>query len=248
LEASMSIDKLIFDFFLFSGVGWVIEVLYRSVRYKRPVNPGFLYGPYVPLYGAGATVLIMTHHFISGENILVRALVYLAVTTALEYLTGEALLLIFRKRYWDYSRNFMNLRGHICPSFSLAWAAASIVFELILYPISGFVAGHLTLAEIRTVNVAMAFAFMADFFYSSGLVYRAREAKVRYDDFVRERVRSIFGGFNRRRVMVPALDIARRRLVGIRNEIPDAGEVLRRYRSYRDDFVRRAGVLEWRKK
>jgi uncharacterized protein len=94
----MNLDFLFFYFFIFSFAGWVLEAVYRSLRYGRPVNPGFHFGPYLPLYGFGALVLMATGLAVSGENIYVRALAYLLVTTVLEYCTGEALLFFFRER------------------------------------------------------------------------------------------------------------------------------------------------------
>ena len=45
---------LAFLFFMGSLTGWGIELLYRRfVSQKKWVNPGFLSGPYLPIYGFG---------------------------------------------------------------------------------------------------------------------------------------------------------------------------------------------------
>ena len=33
--------------------GWVIELFFRRLNSKKWINPGFLHGPYLPLYGFG---------------------------------------------------------------------------------------------------------------------------------------------------------------------------------------------------
>ena len=48
-------------FYLYSFVGWVWESCYVSVKKGHWVNRGFLYGPFLPIYGFGAvTILIST--------------------------------------------------------------------------------------------------------------------------------------------------------------------------------------------
>jgi uncharacterized membrane protein len=168
----ISVDALIFHFFVFSISGWILELSYRTWENRRIVNPGFNHGPYVPIYGLAAVVLILAHSFIATSPFYVRALVYLAVTTGLEYVTGEIILFIFKKRYWDYSQNFINLRGHICPAFSFAWVLACFIFEFLLYPASEGIMGRFTLAQIRIFNLSLMFILTVDFIYSSGLAGR----------------------------------------------------------------------------
>lgn len=56
---------LLFLFFIGSLIGWVIELFFRRFcspngrTTKKWVNPGFLVGPYLPLYGSGLCVLYM---------------------------------------------------------------------------------------------------------------------------------------------------------------------------------------------
>ncbi len=49
---------IIFSFCLFSIMGWILEVSYRSLRAGWFVNPGFLKGPYLILYGTGSLMLM----------------------------------------------------------------------------------------------------------------------------------------------------------------------------------------------
>ena len=47
-----------FVFMVFSGVGWVLELFFRRfVSAKKWVNPGFLKGPCLPIYGTGVVVM-----------------------------------------------------------------------------------------------------------------------------------------------------------------------------------------------
>ena len=46
-------------FFVYSVLGWVWESCYVSVKSKRWVNRGFLHGPWLPIYGSGAVVVLL---------------------------------------------------------------------------------------------------------------------------------------------------------------------------------------------
>lgn len=163
------IDGLFFQFVLFSIAGWLLEVSFRTIENRRFINPGFNIGPWIPLYGSAAVILSLTVTSVSGYPIYIRALFYLGVTTILEYVTGELLLLLFKKRYWDYSKNFKNIRGFVCPSFSLAWMVAAFVYEILLHPGTVQVISLLSVKTIRFANVTFMAALTLDFTYSSGL-------------------------------------------------------------------------------
>ena len=51
---------ILFLFFLGSTFGWVLELFYRRFfSAKKWLNPGFLVGPYLPLYGFGLILLYL---------------------------------------------------------------------------------------------------------------------------------------------------------------------------------------------
>ena len=45
--------QIVFIFYLGSTFGWTIELFFRRIVHKEWVNPGFLIGPYLPIYGFG---------------------------------------------------------------------------------------------------------------------------------------------------------------------------------------------------
>ena len=49
----------IFIFFIGSTAGWVLELFYRRIDHGKWVNPGFLVGPYLPIYGFGLCILLL---------------------------------------------------------------------------------------------------------------------------------------------------------------------------------------------
>ena len=45
--------QIVFIFYLGSTFGWTIELFFRRIVHKKWVNPGFLIGSYLPIYGFG---------------------------------------------------------------------------------------------------------------------------------------------------------------------------------------------------
>jgi len=123
-----------FFHFLFSILGWMLEVSYRSVCAKRFVNPGLLKGPYLILYGAGALILMAAASLLQGSNWGIKAFAYFTVTTGLELVSGFIAQYLFKTRLWDYSDQPFNYKGYICLKFSLCWILLALAFEYVVLP------------------------------------------------------------------------------------------------------------------
>lgn len=126
--------NILFSFCLFSILGWVLEVFYRSVRDRRFVNPGLLKGPYLILYGAGALILMGCVSLVHESNFLIRVFVYFAATTGIELISGFNAQCFFHTRLWDYSDQRFQYKGHICLKFSIYWILLAFAFEYLLLP------------------------------------------------------------------------------------------------------------------
>lgn len=116
-------------FYFYCFLGWIWETCYVSVCQGRWVNRGFMRGPFLPIYGSGAiVVLIFTLPFRTDAGLVF--IVGMASATLLEYATGVAMEKMFHVRYWDYSGKPLNLNGHICLLSSLAWGVFSVLLTL----------------------------------------------------------------------------------------------------------------------
>ena len=128
----------LFIFCIFSVVGWILEVAYRSIMTKRFVSPGFMTGCVVPLYGFGAVILNLICNLFnpitSNYKIIIIFILSVILLSVLEYFTGYILLKFFNLKLWDYSDRKLNINGFICLEFSLIWGFLSLVFYLFIYP------------------------------------------------------------------------------------------------------------------
>jgi uncharacterized membrane protein len=133
------------------------------------VNRGFMKGPFLPIYGSGAiVVLIFTLPFRTNGGLVF--VVGMASATLLEYCTGVAMEKMFHVRYWDYSNQPFNLNGHICLTSSLAWGVFSVI--LTLY-------GHTPverLAFFMNINILEFIVFALTVYISIDMYESVREA------------------------------------------------------------------------
>ncbi len=130
--------KILFIFALFSIVGWILEVIYRSLMVKKFVNPGFMTGCVVPIYGFGAIILNIICSALDGINsnnkILIIFLVSFLSLTLLEFISGYVLYKFMHVKLWDYSNYKFNYKGFICLRFSIIWGVCAFIFYFLVYP------------------------------------------------------------------------------------------------------------------
>lgn len=130
--------KYLFIFCLFSSIGWILEVLYRSRQEKKFVNPGFMSGCTLPIYGFGAVIMYIICNLFSKINsnykVILIFILSVIMLTILEYISGYLLLKLFSIRLWDYSDKKLNIKGFVCIYFSCIWGILSLVFYYLFYP------------------------------------------------------------------------------------------------------------------
>lgn len=136
-----SIIQWMFFFYFYCFFGWCFESCYVSVKKRKLVNRGFMRGPFLPLYGSGAIMMLVVSMPFQ-ENLVCVYLAGCVGATVLEYVTGVVMEALFKVRYWDYSNLKFNFQGHICLGSSLAWGALTIFMTGFLHkPVEVFVLG-----------------------------------------------------------------------------------------------------------
>lgn len=139
----MGLPELVWYFTVYAFMGFVLETAYRSLVVGKLVYPGFLYGPWLPIYGTGLLVVLLLLSPFKGNVWLFLVLAFL-LTSALEYVTGWLLETLMGMRLWDYREMFLNLHGRISLSYSLGWTALSGVFVYFIHPlVSGRLGGFI---------------------------------------------------------------------------------------------------------
>ena len=98
---------LAFLFFIGCIIGWVIELFFRRFVSNRELklwlNPGFLIGPYLPLYGCGLCILYLMAGLEGCFSSRAILFIFMAVLmTALEYIVGIIFIKNLHVKLWDY--------------------------------------------------------------------------------------------------------------------------------------------------
>ena len=121
-----TIIQWLFFFYFYCFFGWVFESTFVSVKSRKFVNRGFMRGPFLPIYGSGAIMMLVISMPFQ-DNILLTYFAGCIGATALELVTGMTMEALFKVRYWDYSNQKFNYKGHICLSSTIAWGFLTIL-------------------------------------------------------------------------------------------------------------------------
>ena len=103
-----------------------------SIKSIKLTNRGFMRGPFLPLYGSGAIMMLVVSMPFQDHLFLVYVAGCVGATV-LEYITGVTMEALFQVRYWDYSQNKFNFQGHVCLGTSLAWGVLTILMTEVVH-------------------------------------------------------------------------------------------------------------------
>ncbi|MGN1332310.1 MAG: hypothetical protein ACI4V0_06065 [Lachnospiraceae bacterium] len=175
----------LFFFYFYCFFGWCFESSYVSIKERKPVNRGFMRGPFLPLYGTGALMmLIVSAPF--RDNLFLTYIAGCIGATVLEYVTGVVMEALFRVRYWDYSDQPFNFQGHVCLGSSLAWGGLTILMTRVIHqPIENFV---LAIPEgiLTMITMVLSIGIAADFTLSFKAAMDLRDVLIRMEEAKKE--------------------------------------------------------------
>lgn len=133
MENYLYIVKIIMYFMIYSFFGWVMESVLKTLVQKKPVNSGFLYGPFCPIYGFGAIIMFLFLDTFK-DNIALLFVSGFLILSLWEYIVGWALEKIFHTKYWDYTNYKFNIKGRVCLTNSLFWGFLGVIFTKFIHP------------------------------------------------------------------------------------------------------------------
>ena len=73
-------NNVILYFIIYSFLGWCLESVYKTIIFKKPTNSGFLYGPFCPMYGIGAVIMLYASKL--SNNIFITFIMATLIFTA----------------------------------------------------------------------------------------------------------------------------------------------------------------------
>ncbi len=171
------VNGLIWDiliiFIIVSFVAWIIEFIKNNlfpkhtklinpnlfkIFGKKFINPGFLRGPYLPIYGFSA-LLIIGISFLE-ITLFSKLILFFFSNVLVELLSGIILLNYFDIRLWRYHKS--DYKGIICLSYSIWFFIASILFYFYIFPHYYIILNFIKSSFLVYVVLGLYFFFFID--------------------------------------------------------------------------------------
>ena len=161
-----SVWSLIAVFLSLSVIGWLWEVGMHLVSYGEFVNRGVLHGPWLPIYGTGAVLILTMLYRFRGRPVLEFCSTIL-LCGFLEYMTSLVMeIATGGMKWWDYSGYFLNLNGRICAEGLLVFGVGGLAIVYVIAPVIDGLIGEVNEKRIMAVCSALIILFAADAVYS----------------------------------------------------------------------------------
>jgi uncharacterized membrane protein len=121
----------------------------------KKLASGFLKGPYLPVYGFG---LILIYAISLFEMNIISKIVFFAFSIILlEFIAGLIFVKYYKINLWNYSEEWLNFMGIVCPLYSFYFVALSLAFYFLIFP-------HLSVALSFTEGNHIAYFVLGAFY------------------------------------------------------------------------------------
>lgn len=126
-------------FFIYSIIGYIFESILKL--FIPNMHNGILFGPWVPVYGIGCSLIIIIMRFVFNRikvnrffKIFLVFIISMITLTLLEFIGGNLIELMTNKVYWDYSNLLFNFGHYIALEISLVWGIMSLIIIYVIKP------------------------------------------------------------------------------------------------------------------
>ena len=154
--------NLVWLFFIYSFVGWCVEVCHAAICRRQFVNRGFVNSPLCPIYGVASTLFAIFLPELTA-NPFFLFLWGMVLATLLEYSTGLIMERIFKRKLWDYSHIRYNLGGYVCVRYSFLWGILALVTMLFVNPFLCSILGMIPYPVSLVIQWTAAILLLLDF-------------------------------------------------------------------------------------
>ncbi|MDY2892798.1 MAG: putative ABC transporter permease [Candidatus Faecisoma sp.] len=167
-------------FFIYSVIGWFVEVTYVYIGTKKFINRGFLIGPYIPIYGYSALImaLYLTQY---KDNPLTVFLLAIFICIFIEYMISFNMEKLFNARWWDYSNSKFNINGRVCLKNGLGFGFLSLLLIYLINPWLVNLLGKLNPKLLIIISVICLVIFVFDFVTSLIVTFDIKNKIKKFD-------------------------------------------------------------------
>ncbi len=164
---------LILLFVIYSFLGWCMEIVDTYYHEKKIVNRGYMIGPYCPIYGTGALLVIwrLSDYIDKPIGLFVTSMVLCSI---IEYACSYIMEKLFNTRWWDYSDKKFNINGRICLETMIPFGIGCM---LVMYIINPFLVRTLEILPeflLITIAIIIIITILIDFSLSFNIIWKFR--------------------------------------------------------------------------
>lgn len=216
-------------FYIYAILGYFGEVLYVYFNSKKLVNRGFLFGPYIPIYGVGGIIVafLLTGYY---NDPIVVFFMTVIMCSALEYFTSYVMEKIFHNRWWDYSEYRYNINGRVCLKNSLIFGFAGLLMIYVANPIIYNFLDGISIKDLNLAAMVLAGIFTIDLIISSIEAFRINNISMHLELILNEYTKNKNIKLNR---------IKTRLLDAFPYLVKKNDRLIKRLKSLKKDFKRR---------
>ena len=120
-------------FYISSILGYIYELILCYFYTGKVFSHGFLFGPWLPIYGIGSLIILLINKY-KDKPLIIFTLSFL-ITGILEYTSGLFLLKVFKMRLWDYTGRLFNIDGLVCLLSSFCFGMGGLIVTYLLEPL-----------------------------------------------------------------------------------------------------------------
>lgn len=169
-------EKIFYYFLLFliySFLGWSIEVITVGISKKKFINRGFLIGPYCPIYGLSAIIMVFYLNRYK-DDILTVFLLAVIVCSFVEYIVSYIMEKLFNARWWDYSNKKFNINGRVCLTNAFAFGILGLLLIYIVNPLLSDLLDKMSNKPLIIISTTLLTIFVIDFIVSMKISYKLK--------------------------------------------------------------------------
>ena len=180
--------ELLSYFFLYSFLGWCLEVAVMSVRRRRFIDPGMLSGPICPSYGITMVLILVFLRSLRG-NYLVQFIACMVFANVVEIVSTRIAERTTGRRMWDAEKREMlgSLPGAV---YSLVWGLGAMVVLEFLQPLVFILYHMLPDIVMLIVVIVLCVIFALDVFTVVWSLRKDRKGELLTDELTKQLRRS----------------------------------------------------------
>ena len=158
-------------FLLYAMVGWIYETVLEVIIYRTGFsNRGFLFGPYLPVYGVGALLFLVMLYPMKKEKRFGKVtplaifLGSMIIATVVELLTSYGLS-YYGLQLWNYDHYPFNFQGRIALNPSVRFGLGGLIFLYGLQPLFDKLIEKQSEKTLKAIAVSIVAILVIDFIF-----------------------------------------------------------------------------------